>query len=252
MHFESLIERESDSEISDIEVLESKVKTVDTVIVSDVHLGSEVARSKALLETLKSYSFRRLVLNGDVFDDLDFSRLDKNDMEVLSYIMELSNSKSNCEVIWIIGNHDSASEVLSHFLGTDVYEEFIWEFQGKKYFAIHGHQFDRFVTKNVRITYIANACYLIIQKLDTKKQRISRWVKRTSKKLIGVSDSTAKSAIKLAKKKGVDYVFCGHTHRPSRKHTSGITYLNSGCWTDKPSTFITIDYENGVQIQEFH
>ncbi len=249
MHFESLIDSTFDEEN---EISESEVITVDTVIISDVHLGSEVARSKALLETLKAYSFRRLILNGDVFDDLNFKRLDKNDWNVLSYIRKLSNPKRECEVIWIIGNHDSAAEVLSHFLGVEVFEEFMWEFRGKRYFAIHGHQFDRFVTKNVKITHLANACYLIIQKLDTKKQIISRWVKRTSKKLIGVSDSTAKSAIKLAKKKGADYVFCGHTHRPSQKQTSGITYVNSGCWTDKPSTFITIDMENGVQIQEFH
>lgn len=252
MRFESLTVENMERDITEGNISESIVKTVDTVIISDVHLGSEVARSKALLETLKSYSFRRLILNGDVFDDLNFTRLDTNDKDVLSYIQKLSNSNGECEVVWIIGNHDSASEVLSHFLGVDVYEEFMWEFQGKRYFAIHGHQFDRFVTKNVKITYIANACYLIIQKLDTKKQRVSRWIKRTSKKLIGVSDSTAKSAIKLAKKKGVDYVFCGHTHRPSQKRTSGITYVNSGCWTDSPSSFITIDHESGVQIQEFH
>jgi UDP-2,3-diacylglucosamine pyrophosphatase LpxH len=255
MHSEDILELEDiqagyDDDSTEFESLNSSITAVDTLIISDVHLGSEVARSKPLLRTLMSHSFRRLILNGDIFDDLNFKRLGKNDWKVLSHIRKLSHPKRGCEVIWIIGNHDSAAEVLSHFLGVEVVEEYLWEFQGKKYYATHGHQFDRFVTKNVRITHIANACYLIIQKLDTKNQRFSRWVKRTSKKFIGVSNKTAKSAIKLAKKKGADFIFCGHTHRPAQQSASGITYINSGCWTDKPATFVTIDEVGGVRIRE--
>ena len=41
---------------------------VDTLIVSDVHLGTDLSRPDALLAVLKSYTFRRLILLGDIFD----------------------------------------------------------------------------------------------------------------------------------------------------------------------------------------
>ena len=45
----------------------------------------------------------------------------------------------------------------------------------------------------------------------------------------------------MAKKRGADYVFCGHTHKAMRKRKGDIVYYNSGCWTDSPCTYITID-----------
>ncbi|MFN4917762.1 MAG: hypothetical protein ACK5HH_09960, partial [Ignavibacteria bacterium] len=49
---------------------EEAIEEVDTLIVSDIHLGSEVSRSKQLLDVIKQFQFKRLILNGDVFDDL--------------------------------------------------------------------------------------------------------------------------------------------------------------------------------------
>jgi len=46
-------------------------REVDTLIVSDVHLGSDLSRPDALLATLRQYTFQRLILLGDIFDDLN-------------------------------------------------------------------------------------------------------------------------------------------------------------------------------------
>ena len=59
------------------------LEEVDTIIVSDIHLGSEVSRSKQLLDTLLQYRFNQLILNGDVFDDLNFKRLSKSDWKIM-------------------------------------------------------------------------------------------------------------------------------------------------------------------------
>ncbi len=64
---------------------------VNTIIVSDIHLGSEVARPKVVKEMLQSYKFQRLILLGDIFDDLNFKRLKKEHWSLLSYIRKLSN-----------------------------------------------------------------------------------------------------------------------------------------------------------------
>src|SRR5882757_9260063 len=117
---------------------------IDTVIISDLHLGSEISRGRDALEFLQSICFKRLILLGDIFADLNFRRLTKEHWKFLSYIRKLSNPKRGIEVVWVEGNHDQGlSEVMSHLVGVKVYEEFMWRFEGRHHLAIHGHQFDR-------------------------------------------------------------------------------------------------------------
>jgi UDP-2,3-diacylglucosamine pyrophosphatase LpxH len=225
-------------------------QNVDTIIISDIHLGSDVSRSEELVQLLKAYSFKRLILNGDVFDDLNFKRLRKGDWEFLNYIRKLSNPKRGCEVIWVAGNHDGAAEILSHLIGVEVFEEYRWIFNEEVFLAIHGHQFDNFITENELLTDIASYAYLFLQKLDFKKQRVSRWVKRSSKSWLDIAEKIAQDAIEHAFKTGAQHVFCGHTHLTTQIKRTGVCYYNSGCWTDKPSHYITIDEADGVQIRE--
>src|ERR1035437_6872605 len=119
--------------------------TYDTLILSDIHLGSELSRAQDALDVLQTYSYRRLVLLGDIFSDLNFRRLTKEHWKFLSYIRKLSNPKRGVEVIWVEGNHDQGlSAVMSHLVGVKVYQEYSWEFARVRHLAIHGHQFDRF------------------------------------------------------------------------------------------------------------
>ena len=78
----------------------------DTVIISDLHLGSEVSRASDALELLQSVQFSRLILLGDIFADLNFNRLTKEHWKFLGYIRKLSNPKNDIEVAWVEGNHD--------------------------------------------------------------------------------------------------------------------------------------------------
>src|SRR5246127_4095499 len=106
-----------------------KTPCFDTVILSDLHLGSEVSRANAALRTLKAISFRRLILLGDIFCDLNFRRLKKEHWQFLGYIRKLSNPKRQIEVVWVEGNHDHGlSDVMSHLVGIRVYDEYVWEY----------------------------------------------------------------------------------------------------------------------------
>src|SRR5438477_12077336 len=66
-----------------------KTPCYDTVILSDLHLGSEVSRAEAASQMLKAVSFSRLILLGDIFCDLNFRRLKKEHWQFLSYIRKL-------------------------------------------------------------------------------------------------------------------------------------------------------------------
>ncbi|MDZ4746222.1 MAG: UDP-2,3-diacylglucosamine diphosphatase [bacterium] len=224
---------------------------VDTIIVSDVHLGSSVSRSKRLLELLRAYSYHRLILNGDVFDDLNFNRLTKEDWRFLSYIRKMSNPKRGVNVVWVIGNHDGGvAEILSHLLGVPVHEEYVWEAGGLRCLAIHGHQFDKWITEHVVVTAVASTLYSWLQRLDPE-HRVSRWVKRTSKKWLRLSDKVANDAIEHGRKHhGADIVFCGHTHQFTDRVIGRGRYINSGCWTDKPSQYVTISLNGEITLRQ--
>src|SRR4051812_980687 len=80
--------------------------TCDTLILSDLHLGSELSRAHDARAMLTRNSFRRLILLGDIFSDLNFGRLTKDHWKFLGLIRKLSNPRRKIEVVWVEGNHD--------------------------------------------------------------------------------------------------------------------------------------------------
>jgi len=62
----------------------------DTVLLSDVHLGTDICRAASLLKTLQGIRFKRLILLGDIFDDLNLKRLTSEHWEFLSHLRKLA------------------------------------------------------------------------------------------------------------------------------------------------------------------
>lgn len=229
-----------------------KTPCFDTVILSDLHLGSEVSRAKAALRTLRAISFNRLILLGDIFCDLNFRRLKKEHWHFLSYIRKLSNPKRRVEVVWVEGNHDyGLSDLMSHLVGINVYQEYEWDFDGKRHLAIHGHQFDRFVINNQLLSNLFTAFHLQMQKVSFGSKRIAGFLERFDTVWLRLSDKVAAGALAHARARDVERVFCGHTHEALRHERDGIEYFNSGSWTQANATYVTIDQE-GVRIHECH
>ncbi len=224
---------------------------LDTVIISDTHLGSEMSRARDALHLLKSLQFRRLILLGDIFSDLNFSRLTRDHWKFLSYIRKLSNPKRKIEVIWVEGNHDQGlSEVMSHLVGVPVYQRYVWTYQGKRHLAIHGHQFDRFTCRNLWISRVGLEIYRWIQQAEPKSKPISRRLDRINTRWLSLRAKVATGALHYAKQGRIDRVFCGHTHVADCVEKDEISYYNTGCWIDENPTYITVG-EEGVAICEY-
>ena len=224
----------------------------DTLILSDVHLGSEISRASDGLALLRSMRFRRLILLGDMFNDLNFRRLKKEHWEFLSHIRKLSNPKRNVEVVWVEGNHDlGLSNLMSHLVGIPVYQQYLWEYRGERYLAIHGHQFDRFTIDNLRISRLGQALFLWIQKIDFGQKTISRYLDRLNTRWLRLSGKVAEGGLAYAAEKRASHVFCGHTHLALSVERDGIRYYNSGSWIDGAQcTYITVG-ECGVAVKRF-
>lgn len=223
----------------------------DTIILSDLHLGSEVSRAPSALRMLKSASFNRLILLGDIFSDLNFRRLKKEHWQFLGYIRKLSNPKRRIEVVWVEGNHDHGlSDVMSHLVGIRVYDEYVWDFNGKRHLAVHGHQFDRFLTRNRVLSSFLSALHLSLQKMSFGKRRLMGLLERFDTAWLRLSAKVARGAVSHARSRGADRVFCGHTHEALSLRRDGVEYYNSGSWTQDDATFIAID-QQGVRVEEF-
>lgn len=228
-----------------------KIPHYNTVIISDLHLGSKMSRPEAALDMLKTTSFSRLILLGDIFSDLNFRRLKKEHWQFLSYIRKLSNPKRGVEVVWVEGNHDHGlSELMSHLVGIEVYQEYAWEYCGVRHLAIHGHQFDMFVVNNRFLSGAFTAFHLALQKIAFGEQRLVRFIDRFDTKWLRLSSKVRDGAISHAKARNAERVFCGHTHEALHFERDRVEYFNSGSWTQLSATYITID-DDGVKIREY-
>ena len=228
---------------------------LDAVVISDLHLGSDNCLAKEAAAFLQSIldgeiRTRRLVVNGDVFDSIDFRRLKKSHWKVLSQIRHLSDK---IEVVWIVGNHDGSAEIVSHLLGVRVEEEYMLRSAAHDILIIHGHQYDDFIIDHPVLTGIADFAYWLLQKID-HTHHIARLAKKKSKTFVRCSDKIQAGARRLAGQRHCSMVICGHTHVAQHLPATDevpVAYHNSGCWTERPATFLSISH-GVVQTHVYH
>lgn len=218
----------------------TKIKNkAHTLIISDLHLGSHVSRAREAAEFLKNFEFKKLILLGDIFEDLNFNRLREEDWKFLALLSRFSKTR---KVRWVEGNHDKGlAKIFAALTGAKVYKVYVWRHKNKKYLAIHGHQFDNFLINNALLSLVASQLYNFIQLVDFSDKRISHYIKSKSKGWLRLSDKVATRAILYARLRRADYIFCGHTHKAMQEKRGKIHYYNSGSWTDVPATYITVD-----------
>lgn len=214
---------------------------LDAVVISDIHLGSDNCQAKSLVHFLEGIRrgkmlTRRLILNGDVFDSIDFRRLKKHHWGILSEIRKLSDE---VEVVWINGNHDGPADIVSHLLGVACADEFVIESGGRRILFLHGHRFDEFITRYPLITWLADSIYQFLQKID-RSHYFAKMAKRRSKTFLRCVEKIEAEALRYAARKGCDAVCCGHTHHPVANTRGPVHYFNSGCWTEKPCHYLTV------------
>jgi UDP-2,3-diacylglucosamine pyrophosphatase LpxH len=217
------------------------VTPTDAVIISDLHLGSGVCQAKPLVDFLEALHVRRLrtqrlILNGDVFDSIDFRRLKKSHWKVLSLLRKLSD---DIEVVWVCGNHDGTAEIVSHLLGLEVVDEIVVPSGDRRVLFLHGHQFDGFIDRYPMATRLADNLYRLIQRID-RTHRFAKMAKRRSKTFLRSTEKIRAGAVARAKELEADAVCCGHTHLPVAFADDPLPYFNSGCWTETPCHYLTL------------
>ncbi|RUL88506.1 UDP-2,3-diacylglucosamine diphosphatase [Tautonia sociabilis] len=219
---------------------DDRERPYDCLVISDLHLGSDVCQARLLEEFLEwaVRHTRELVINGDIFDDLNFNRLGKRHFACLKAIRRHSD-RDDLRLTWIRGNHDGAADVISHIVGVDFLDEYIFDNGQVRLLILHGDQFDHFITRYKWMTSVACGLFYYIQKW--MPHSAARWIRRISKRFQRNSQVVRDGAVEYARSLGCDHVTCGHTHAPLEAFIDGVNYVNSGTWTEHPPCpFVTI------------
>jgi UDP-2,3-diacylglucosamine pyrophosphatase LpxH len=224
---------------------------LDAVILSDLHLGSDNCQARLVRQLLErilhgELQTARLILNGDVFDSIDFRRLSKAHWKVLSVIRKLSD---RIDIVWLAGNHDGSAEVVSHLLGVTVEDDYILESGAQRILVLHGHVFDEFIEDHPVLTWLADRIYRLLQWLD-RTHTFAKRAKHGSKTFLRCNEKIADRAVERARRKDCTAVCCGHTHAATARLEQPIAYFNSGCWTELPCTYLTVA-GGVVRVHEF-
>jgi len=210
----------------------------DAIVISDIHLGSSVCEVKQLYAFLNSVACdtKKIIINGDFFDNLNFSRLKKSHWDVLSSLRRMSK---DVDIIWIRGNHDGEAEIISHLIGLDFKDEYSFFSGRKNILCLHGDKFDDFIFKYPKTTKVADFIYRTIQRFD--KKFLPRLIKHRSKMYLRCNENMILNSVRYAKQKGADIVCLGHTHHAViDKKDKDVWYYNSGCWTEKQCSYLSI------------
>lgn len=225
-------------------------RSLDVVVLSDVHLGSYGCRAKELVSYLKSISPNILILNGDIIDGWQFSKhfFPSSHMQVIKEVMQMITKGTL--VFYITGNHDEMmrkySEIqIGNFTLTD---KLVLEIDNKMTWIFHGDVFDnttkssaKFLAKlgskgyNILIRF-NRFINFILKLFGRERVSISKMVMAGVNKAVSKINDFEMIAAELAIEKKYDYVICGHIHKPQKKvvenENGKVVYLNSGDWVE--------------------
>lgn len=238
---------------------------IDTLIVSDVHIGSEASRARDCHRLLtsfrklpKHYALKRLILLGDIFDSMEMRRIQKWEWDFLTRIRKMAEPKSNVEVVWVHGNHDpEVQNLVPSLIGANAYADYRWQVGGQRFYATHGDQYDRWVYNTPDwLNRIPDWVYYAVQRIDGDEHRVSRYLKEQSREFLRLNDTISQGIIKHLKAKGipVDVMIFGHTHIAEERFLpeEKVWYYNTGCWVGAEApTYVTIDDTGKVELKTY-
>ena len=241
-------------------------RSVNVVVMSDLHLGTYGCHAAEIVNYLKSISPQILVLNGDIIDGWQFSKryFPASHLQVIKEIMNLITRGTR--VIYITGNHDEMmrrySDIqIGNFQLTDkvvieIDGKMTWIFHGDVFDAttkgsakllakLGGHGYDLLILLNRFINYG-------LRLLGREKMSLSKKVKDSVKQAVSWIGNFEQTAAELAIAKKYDYVICGHIHQPQKRTVETkdgkVIYMNSGDWIEN---LTALEYNNN-EWEIFH
>jgi UDP-2,3-diacylglucosamine pyrophosphatase LpxH len=223
---------------------------IDSLFISDVHLGSRGSNSNELIEVLKKYEPENIFIIGDFIDGWLLRRRwywNKNFTLLIRKLILLSVKGVN--IVYITGNHDEFLREFTPFRFNEnivIVDEYIWD----QYYISHGDLYDGVVKLKWlgKLGGIGYELAILIDRLLKKigfKRSFSKWVKTTVKDAVKFVTNFENQLSFQAKQRNCVGVICGHIHTPVIKDViigdKVIQYINCGDWIENNSYIVYND-----------
>lgn len=234
-------------------------RSIDVLVISDIHLGTYGCKARELVNYLKSVSPNILIINGDFMDCWQFSRrfFPATHMQVIHEILNLLTCGTR--VYYITGNHDEVLRKYSEFQLNNftLADKLVLEIDQKMTWVFHGDVFDNTTQGAARIlAKLGSTGYgmlilfnrfinSILTLAGKDKVSLSKKIMSGVNRAVARVNDLQAIATQIAIEKKYDYVVCGHTHEPGIKEVitdhGSMTYLNSGDWVEH---LTALEYSN--------
>ena len=220
-------------------------KFYPTIVISDVHLGTEHSKTTELTDFLRTVNCNTLIMNGDIIDGWHLQKggkgkWKKEHTDFFKVVMKMMENH-NTQIIYIRGNHDDFIDHLAplSFGNLSIVNEYVHQKNGKSYYVVHGDVFDNITSKMVWLAKLGDIGYTFLLWVNriyniyrAKKGlgyfSLSQSIKQKVKSAVSYISDYEKELVALARARHADGIICGHIHQPANTHIDGIHYLNSG------------------------
>lgn len=225
-----------------------------TIILSDIHLGSEYSRTEEVSAFLKQVDCGRLILNGDIIDGWQLRKVGKRwkqkHSDFFRVLMKMMENQGT-EIIYVRGNHDDFLDSLVplYFYNISIVKEYILETHGRRYLVTHGDIFDSISSHMKWLAVLGDAGYSMLLWMNKlynyyRKSRgktyfsLARYAKHKVKSAVSYISSFQQELVKLARLRKVNGIICGHIHQVANVWYDDIHYLNSGDWVESMTALV--------------
>ena len=233
-------------------------RSIDILVLSDLHLGTFGCRAAELLDYLRSVKPKTVILNGDIIDIWAFKKsyFPQDHMRVVKKLLKWS---AKVPVYYLTGNHDEALRRHSPATLGNLHlaDHLVLELDGRSHWFFHGDIFDatmkhaKWLAKLggvgydllIRINHMVNVTLVFFGK---PRMSFSKRIKDSVKRAVNFISDFETTMADMAINDGHAVVVCGHIHRPRisdvRTAKGEVTYMNSGDWIENMSA---LEYSDG-------
>lgn len=225
----------------------------DKIFISDMHLSTRACNHKNLTNFLSYFYTTDLYLVGDIIDLWKLKTIEKWSSKHTNIISELiQHLQDKTNVRYIIGNHDEFFEnFIGDFSNLHFMKEDVITINGKKLLVTHGHKYDMAIKYFGWVGMIFSGLHDILIKKRESTFSLSEYIEKNPDKI----NNFEKLILKDVRKKNLDGVICGHTHKPNLIIKNNLIYANTGDFVDnssfivqKNNKLILMAYENNKVI----
>ena len=209
---------------------------MNAIIVSDLHIGCRYFLYQDFERFLGNISEdHELILNGDIIDK-PYAKLEPPHQRILDLIEQISYRQ---KVVWVRGNHDNG--YLPRGFGKVPFKRF--HTIEHRLLIAHGDDFDDIMPRNQAFIKAFKLMHDLRVKLGAKPVHVAHYAKRWETFYRVLRNNVMMNAVKCAMENGYEAVTCGHTHYPEVTQFNGVTYINTGAWTELPASYLLVTPE---------